>query len=245
LNWQAIALSLKLAVCVAGILLAAGLPIAYWVTFSRWRWKFLVEAIVVGLEGIGDHQVALIADRHPIGKLVVEAVAVVQKAAQFEVQPACVGARPSGHPADRADARHPLDRLDTETDMLALGFGRHCLVVEPAIAVADDFVPVLDKGAGQLGVTLGRLGDREQAYLDPEAAEQAEQPPTREPYSNTDSTIGLRTPGSDGMPMSFSMPSEPSSPSAIERSPPPSKLRLTLTAMRAPPGHSGSGGSAP
>jgi molybdate transport system permease protein len=46
LNWQAIALSLKLAVCVAGILLAAGLPIAYWVTFSRWRWKFVVEAIV-------------------------------------------------------------------------------------------------------------------------------------------------------------------------------------------------------
>ena len=46
MNWQAIALSLKLAVCVAGILLAAGLPIAYWVTFSRWRWKFLVEAIV-------------------------------------------------------------------------------------------------------------------------------------------------------------------------------------------------------
>ena len=46
LNWEAIALSLKLAVCVAGILLAVGLPIAYWVTFSRWRWKFLVEAIV-------------------------------------------------------------------------------------------------------------------------------------------------------------------------------------------------------
>jgi len=46
LNWQAIALSLKLAVCVAAILLAAGLPIAYWITFSRWRWKFVVEAIV-------------------------------------------------------------------------------------------------------------------------------------------------------------------------------------------------------
>jgi molybdate transport system permease protein len=45
-NWQAIALSLKLAVCVAAILLAAGMPIAYWVTFSRWRWKFVVEAIV-------------------------------------------------------------------------------------------------------------------------------------------------------------------------------------------------------
>jgi molybdate transport system permease protein len=46
LNWEAIALSLKLAVCVAAILLGVGLPIAYWVTFSRWRWKFLVEAIV-------------------------------------------------------------------------------------------------------------------------------------------------------------------------------------------------------
>jgi len=46
LNWQAIRLSLELAGSVAGILLVAGLPIAYWVTFSRWRWKFLVEAIV-------------------------------------------------------------------------------------------------------------------------------------------------------------------------------------------------------
>lgn len=46
MNWEAIALSLKLAGCVAGILLLAGLPIAYWVTYSRWRWKFLVEAVV-------------------------------------------------------------------------------------------------------------------------------------------------------------------------------------------------------
>jgi molybdate transport system permease protein len=46
MNWQAIALSVKLAICVAGILLFAGLPLAYWVTFSRWRWKFLIEAII-------------------------------------------------------------------------------------------------------------------------------------------------------------------------------------------------------
>ncbi len=46
MNWEAIALSLKLAMCVAAILLIAGMPIAYWVTFSRWRWKFLIEAIV-------------------------------------------------------------------------------------------------------------------------------------------------------------------------------------------------------
>ena len=46
MNWEAVFLSLKLAICVAGILLAVGMPIAYWVTYSRWRFKFLVEAIV-------------------------------------------------------------------------------------------------------------------------------------------------------------------------------------------------------
>lgn len=46
MNWEAIGLSLKLAASVAGILLIVGVPIAYWVTFSRWRWKFLIETIV-------------------------------------------------------------------------------------------------------------------------------------------------------------------------------------------------------
>jgi molybdate transport system permease protein len=46
LNWQAIFLSLKLAICVAAILVVVGMPLAYWVTYSRWRFKFLVEAIV-------------------------------------------------------------------------------------------------------------------------------------------------------------------------------------------------------
>jgi molybdate transport system permease protein len=45
-NWQAILLTLKLAVVVSALLLLAGLPLAYWVAFSRWRWKFLVEAVV-------------------------------------------------------------------------------------------------------------------------------------------------------------------------------------------------------
>src|SRR5258707_11872830 len=28
------------------VLVALGMPIAYWIAFSRWRWKFLVEAVV-------------------------------------------------------------------------------------------------------------------------------------------------------------------------------------------------------
>jgi len=46
MDWQAIWLSVRLAVSTTFILLALGLPLAYWITFSRRRWKFLVEAVV-------------------------------------------------------------------------------------------------------------------------------------------------------------------------------------------------------
>src|SRR5208283_179981 len=35
-----------LAVVVSAILLAVGLPLAYWLAFSRQRWKFFIEAFV-------------------------------------------------------------------------------------------------------------------------------------------------------------------------------------------------------
>ena len=46
MDWTAIFLSLRLSAIVSIALLVIGLPIAYWLTFSRWRWKFLVESIV-------------------------------------------------------------------------------------------------------------------------------------------------------------------------------------------------------
>ena len=46
MDWQAFLLTVKLAVLVTLILLVLGLPIAYWLTYSRRRWKFLVEAVV-------------------------------------------------------------------------------------------------------------------------------------------------------------------------------------------------------
>jgi molybdate transport system permease protein len=39
-------LTLRLALLVAALLTLIGLPIAYWLAYSRWRWKFLAEAIV-------------------------------------------------------------------------------------------------------------------------------------------------------------------------------------------------------
>src|SRR5579863_556876 len=46
IDWEAFWLTLRLAVMVAALLLVIGLPVAYWIAFSRWRWKFLVEAVV-------------------------------------------------------------------------------------------------------------------------------------------------------------------------------------------------------
>ncbi len=46
MDWQAIRLSLWLATLTTGLLLLVGLPLAYWLAFSRRRWKFLVEAVV-------------------------------------------------------------------------------------------------------------------------------------------------------------------------------------------------------
>jgi molybdate transport system permease protein len=43
---QALQLSVRLATTVAVILLIIGLPLAWWIASTRWRWKFLLEAIV-------------------------------------------------------------------------------------------------------------------------------------------------------------------------------------------------------
>jgi molybdate transport system permease protein len=45
-NWIAIWVTLKLATLTAAALVLIGLPIAYWTSFSRWRWKFIVESVV-------------------------------------------------------------------------------------------------------------------------------------------------------------------------------------------------------
>lgn len=46
LDWQTFWLTLQLAATVSIALLLLGLPIAYWIAFSRRRWKFLIEAVV-------------------------------------------------------------------------------------------------------------------------------------------------------------------------------------------------------
>jgi molybdate transport system permease protein len=73
MDWSAIALSVRLAAIVAGMLLVIGLPIAFWLAFSRWRWKFLVEAIValplvLPPTVLGFYVLVAIGSRSPIGR---------------------------------------------------------------------------------------------------------------------------------------------------------------------------------
>lgn len=46
MNWTAIWVTFKLASLTATALLLIGLPIAYWISFSRRRWKFIIESVV-------------------------------------------------------------------------------------------------------------------------------------------------------------------------------------------------------
>ena len=46
MDWAAVWLSLRLATCTTLALCVLGLPLAYWLAASQWRWKFLVEAVV-------------------------------------------------------------------------------------------------------------------------------------------------------------------------------------------------------
>jgi molybdate transport system permease protein len=45
-DWTALWLSVRLATATTLVLLAIGIPLAYWIVFSPRRWKFLVEAVV-------------------------------------------------------------------------------------------------------------------------------------------------------------------------------------------------------
>ncbi|PYX27594.1 MAG: molybdate ABC transporter permease subunit [Acidobacteria bacterium] len=73
MNWQAFWLTVRLAVVVSALLIAVGIPIAYWLTYSRWRWKFLVEAvialpIVLPPTVLGFYVLMALGSRSPIGR---------------------------------------------------------------------------------------------------------------------------------------------------------------------------------
>lgn len=79
MNWTAIWVTVKLASLTAVTLLVVGLPIAYWVSFSRWRWKFLVESVValplvLPPTVLGFYILVAIGPHSPLGQLYTDLV---------------------------------------------------------------------------------------------------------------------------------------------------------------------------
>jgi len=73
MDWQAFWLTVRLATLVAAVLLLLGLPVAYWITYSRWRWKFLAEAvvalpIVLPPTVLGFYVLVALGSRSPLGR---------------------------------------------------------------------------------------------------------------------------------------------------------------------------------
>src|SRR5216684_6752411 len=73
IDWQSFRLTIELAVIVSAILLLVGLPLAYWIAFSRWRWKFLLEAmvalpIVLPPTVLGFYVLVALGPHSPIGR---------------------------------------------------------------------------------------------------------------------------------------------------------------------------------
>ena len=73
MDWQAFWLTIRLAITVTVVLLALGFPLAYWIAFSRWRWKFAVEAfvalpIVLPPTVLGFYVLVALGQRGPIGR---------------------------------------------------------------------------------------------------------------------------------------------------------------------------------
>jgi molybdate transport system permease protein len=73
MDWQAFSLTIRLALLVAAALVVIGLPVAYWITYSRWRWKFLAEAvvalpIVLPPTVLGFYVLVALGSRSPLGR---------------------------------------------------------------------------------------------------------------------------------------------------------------------------------
>ena len=71
---NSLSLSFELAGCVAAILLLIGMPVAYWLAFSDWRGKFLLESVValplvLPPTVLGFYALLAMGPRGPLGKL--------------------------------------------------------------------------------------------------------------------------------------------------------------------------------
>jgi len=74
MSMDSLFLSFRLALCVSAILLVVAVPLAYWLAYSNWRGKFLLESVValplvLPPTVLGFYALIAMGPRGPLGKL--------------------------------------------------------------------------------------------------------------------------------------------------------------------------------
>jgi molybdate transport system permease protein len=74
MDWTAVWLTVRLATCASLILFVAGVPFAYWLSTTRWRGRFVLEAVValplvLPPTVVGFYLLMAMGPRSPLGQL--------------------------------------------------------------------------------------------------------------------------------------------------------------------------------
>jgi molybdate transport system permease protein len=74
MDWQAVALTLRLSTCTTLVLLCVGMPLAAWLSSSRWKWKVAIEAVValplvLPPTVLGFYLLLFLGPRSPLGSI--------------------------------------------------------------------------------------------------------------------------------------------------------------------------------
>ena len=96
-------------------------------------------------------------------------IGIIEEPAFFGDQAACIGAGAPGVPPQRAFAGDAFDNLNRLVKMVAFDVFGQILVINPAIAVRANLMPVLHCGFANLGIARqrhgnGKDGDRDLAF---------------------------------------------------------------------------------
>lgn len=120
---------------------------------------------------------------------------VIEQAPDLDEQAAGIGAGTAGHPADWCCAEERLECLEGKLDVGPLLILPHSVVLEPAIAVADEFTFISQTGSDEVGVASGRARDGERGdSSDVERTEEAEKAPATDPGAAVEDAFDDRAP---------------------------------------------------
>src|SRR5579872_1077751 len=113
----------------------------------------------------------------PIWKLIAKRIAVLEEAAEFHQEPARIRPRPPGHPTYRTRSGHLGEDLDCAPNVIALHVLGHQTIVDPAIAVTDDFVAAIHEGLGHRKILFECARHRQNADVNGKLPKQIKEPP--------------------------------------------------------------------